>query len=247
MDERRRLALRRVPEPYCRGRRQRHQHQQHGAPQQPATLPRAPMPPQYAEAGEHALDHHRIFDLKRKADQRHGGQSPPCAAAQDQQHGERDRRIVEYRRLPALPAEPVQQQDIGKTGSKRAAAPADHLGDPHDQPAGRDHRDQRQRLIGPDRPGIGQRRRRQVQGKQPDWLAIPHVDERPRALQHAARDIEVELLVDMDVGVAERARARRHRDRGQDRHAMPLCAAPFHRRRLLPRDTDLSPSCAMGR
>jgi hypothetical protein len=101
------------------------------------------------------------------------------------------------------------------------AQPSPARGDQH---RGRRREQRRHELIGEDAVAR-QQPDRGIDREQADRLAVPHVDIRYRAVEHAIADQQVILLVDMDQRIAEVARANDDGDRQQDQEQRD--AAPF--------------------
>jgi hypothetical protein len=147
--------------------------------------------------------------------------------AQGQQRRQRDRKIVEDRGLPALPADHrhgQQVEDARAPGTDRGRAQA--TGDVQDHRRGRTREQGCRHLIDDDAIRRDQPEPREQQ-EEAVRLAVPKVDERHRAVQHPVADQQIPLLVDIKHRIAEIPAAQQQR---QHQHRRQYDGWPLPRR-----------------
>jgi hypothetical protein len=182
---------------------QRHQHQPEGNP----------------------FEQGRVFDLQRDADQRHhakpaahqpGARALGCHPAQHQP-GQRHGQVEEHRRLTAIALIARQAEQIGHASPEGAPWPGDHARHAIDRQRGGRREEHGHHLILHHAQSAQQPDRR-IEDEQAHRLAVPDVHIGHRAMQHPVADQQIELLVDVQHGIAESGAANQQGGQQQARH-----------------------------
>jgi hypothetical protein len=133
------------------------------------------------------------------------------------QPGQRHGQVEEHRRLTAIALIARQAEQIGHASPEGAPWPGDHARHAIDRQRGGRREEHGHHLILHHAQSAQQPDRR-IEDEQAHRLAVPDVHIGDRAMQHPVADQQIELLVDVQHGIAESGAANQQGGQQQARH-----------------------------